>query len=96
MDRRPNEAVVLRVANLTAGRPAHRDEQLKWEFLWTFAMHPTASGTARLLVRERAAFDSALTRTLMAPVGLVSFVTTRRLMVGIKARVEERRLSAVP
>jgi hypothetical protein len=90
MDLRPNEALVLKLANLVADRPARRDEQPKWEFLWTFALRPTASGATRLLVRERTAFDNALTRTLMAPVGFVSFVMTRRMMVGIKARAEKR------
>jgi len=88
VDLRPDEALVLKVANLAAGRPLRRDEQLKWEFLWTFALRPTASGDTRLLVRERTAFGSALTRTVMAPVGVVSFVMTRRTMLGIKTRVE--------
>lgn len=88
VDLRPNEALVLKVADVAAGRPLRRDEQLRWEFLWTFALRPTASGGTRLLVRERVAFGSALTRVVMAPVGAVSFVMTRRMMVGIKARVE--------
>ena len=87
---RPNEALVLKVADLAAGRPVCRDEHLKWEFLWTFALRPTAGGGTRLLVRERVAFDCALTRRLMAPVDLVSFVMTRRMMLGIKARAEGR------
>lgn len=87
---RPGEALVLQVANLAAHRPLRRDEQLKWEFLWTFVLRPTDSGTTRLLVRERVAFDSAVTRAIMAPVGLASFVMTRRMMLGIKARAEGR------
>jgi len=93
-DLRPNDALVLKVADLVAGRPLRRDEQLKWEFLWTFALRPSESGSTRLLVRERTAFGSALTRTVMAPVGVVSFVMTRRMMLGIKARAEGRRISA--
>jgi hypothetical protein len=85
---RPREALVLQVANLAAGRPLRRDEQLKWEFLWTFALRPLDSGATRLLVRERTAFDSTVTRVLMAPLGLASFVMTRRMMLGIKARAE--------
>jgi hypothetical protein len=88
VDLRPNEALVLKVANVAAGRPLRRDEQLKWEFLWTFALQPAASGGTRLLVRERTAFGSALTRTMMAPIGVASFVMTRRMMLGVKARVE--------
>ncbi len=88
VDLRPHEALVLKVADLAAGRPLRRDEQLKWEFQWTFALRPTASGGTRLLVRERTAFGSAVARTVMAPVGVVSFVMTRRMMLGIKTRVE--------
>jgi uncharacterized protein YndB with AHSA1/START domain len=89
VDLHPNEALVLKVANLAAGRPFHREEQLKWEFLWTFALRPTASGDTRLLVRERTAFGTALTRLVMAPVGMASFVMTRRMMLGIKTRAEQ-------
>ena len=88
VDLRPNEALVLQTGNLAAGRPLRRDEQLKWEFLWTFALRRAPSGGTRLLVRERTGFGSALTAALLAPVGLVSFVMTRRMMLGIKARVE--------
>lgn len=88
MELRPREALVLQVANLAAGRPLRRDEQLKWEFLWTFALRPTDAGTTRLLVRERTAFDSSVTRAMMTPMGLASFVMTRRMMLGIKARAE--------
>jgi hypothetical protein len=91
---RPHEALVLKVGDLAAGRPLRRDEKLRWEFLWTFALRDTPAGGTRLLVRERVAFDSALTRTLMAPVGLVSFVMTRGMLLGIKSRVESRRAAS--
>ncbi len=86
-DLHPNEALVLQVGDLAAGRPLRRDEKLRWEFLWTFAVRDAPGGT-RLLVRERAAFDSVITRTLMAPVGVVSFVMTRGMLLGIKSRAE--------
>ena len=86
----PNQALVLKVADLAAGRPVRRDEQLKWEFLWTFALRPTTPGSTRLLVRERTPFDRALTRTVMAPIGIVSFAMTRRMMLEIKALAEDR------
>jgi hypothetical protein len=84
----PDEALVLKVADLRAGRPVRRDEQLGWEFLWTFALRAAPDGGTRLLVRERTAFDKPLTRLAMAPVGLVSFVMTRRMLLGIKERAE--------
>lgn len=90
---RPGEALVLQLADLAAGRPARRDEKVGWEFVWTFALRPTTWGGTRLLVRERVAFGSRRTQMLMAPVGLVSFVMTRRMLLGIAARAEGRRSS---
>lgn len=84
----PGEVLVLQMANVAAGRPARRDEQLRWEFLWTFATKDQGDGTTRLLVRERVGFGSTATRLLMSPVGLVSFVMTRKMMRGIRARAE--------
>lgn len=88
VDLQPNDALVLKVADLAAGRPLHRDDKAKWEFAWTFAVRPDGTDSTRLLVRERAAFGNAFMRALMAPVGLVSFVMTRRMMLGIKRRAE--------
>jgi hypothetical protein len=56
--------------------------------LWTFALRDASAGGTRLLVRGRVAFDSAATKALMAPVGLVSFVMTRGMLLGIRSRVE--------
>jgi hypothetical protein len=84
----PNEVLVLKMADVKAGQPARRDEQLRWEFLWTFAIQDLGNGTTRLLVRERTGFGSPATRMLMAPVGFISFVMTQKMMRGIKARAE--------
>jgi hypothetical protein len=85
---RPGEALVLQVADVASRRPLGRDEKLGWEFLWTFALVGTEDGRTRLLVRERVAFTNPVTRILMAPVGLVSFVMTRRMLLGIRSRAE--------
>ena len=90
MEVRPNEALVLQVANVAAGRPLRRDEMLRWEFTWTFALVERPDRTTRLIVRERVGFGSRITRLAMAPVGPVSFVMTRPMMRGIKARAERR------
>lgn len=90
MDVRPEEAIVLQVADLTTMEPLRRDADLRWEFQWTFALRADPDGGTRLLIRERVAFGSAVTRTLMAPVGLVSFVMTRGTLRGVKARAEAR------
>jgi hypothetical protein len=91
MDVRPNDALVLKVANLDASRPVQRDELLRWEFLWTFAVREGENGTTRLLVRERVGFGSRLTQFAMAPVGIVSFVMTQKMLRGIKERAEASR-----
>lgn len=88
MDVRPNEALVLKVANVAAGRPVERTEPPWWEFLWTFALQPGPNGTTRLLVRERTAYGRRVTQLVMAPVGFVSFVMTRPMLRGIKDRAE--------
>lgn len=84
----PGEALVLLVGDVEAGRPLRRDQGLKWEFLWTFAVRPAHGGMSRLLVRERTAFGSPLTRIAMAPIGVVSFLMTQKTLREIKARAE--------
>jgi hypothetical protein len=84
----PDDTLVLKTADLLRGRPTRRDEGLRWEFLWTFALVPAGERRCRLLVRERVAFDSRLTRVAMFPLGFVSFVMTRKMMLGIKQRAE--------
>lgn len=81
-------ALVLAVADVRAGRPLHRDEQLRWESTWSFVVRPAPGGGSRLLVRERAGFGSRLTEPAMSPVGFVSFVMTRKMLREIKARAE--------
>lgn len=84
---RPAEALVLRLADLERGRPVRRTDPGAWEFVWTFALRPRGDG-CRLLVRERVAFGNRRTEVAMAPAGIVSFVMTRRMMLGIKERAE--------
>ncbi len=87
MDVRPREALVLQMANVEAGRPARRSDPGKWEYSWSFVLVPAAAGT-RLLVRERVGFRNELVRLAMSPFALVSFVMTRKMMLGIRARAE--------
>jgi hypothetical protein len=84
----PDEALVLKTADPGTGRPARRDEGIGFEFQWTFALRPGPNGGTRLLIRERTAYGRGITRLLMTPVGLVSFVMTRRMLEGIRRRAE--------
>ncbi len=93
---RPCEALVLQVANVAENRPARRDDPGGWEFSWIFALRPDGVGRTRLLVRERVAFGAPLMRAAMAPVGLVSFVMTRKMLLGIKERAEREQRNASP
>lgn len=90
VDVRPGEALVMQVGDPAEGRPVRRDEGARWQFQWTFALREGPAGTTRLLVRERVAFGSPLTRLLMAAVGPVSFLMTRKMLRGIKLRAEGR------
>jgi hypothetical protein len=87
----PTRSLVLQVADLKAGRPIRREGPWGWEFSWAFVLRPMPGGATRLVVRERVAFGSRQMRWLLAPAGKVSFVMTRRMMLGMKERVEGRR-----
>ncbi|RPF20770.1 hypothetical protein [Myceligenerans xiligouense] len=87
---RPDEAMVLRVADAAAGRPVRRDEPAGGEFLWTFALRDTQDGRTRLLLRERSVFRAWLLKSLMVPVTEISFLMSRRMLLGIKASAEGR------
>jgi hypothetical protein len=82
----PDEALVMKQADMKLGRAMNRNEGLGFEFQWTFALRPLPTGGTRLLVRERVAYGRRLTRWLMSPVGLVSFVMTRKMLLGIAQR----------
>ena len=84
----PPHALVLQLADLARRRPARRTDPAHWEFVWSFVLVDRGDGTTRLLVRESVVFGSVLTRLLMAPFGPVSFVMTRRMLLGVKERAE--------
>jgi hypothetical protein len=87
----PGRTLVMKVADIASARPIDRGEGPGWEFQWTFSLQPVGEDRTRLLVRERVGFGRRTTRWLMAPVGVVSFVMTRKMLVGIKQRAEASR-----
>jgi hypothetical protein len=91
----PHVALVMKTADPKLGRTTRRDDGLGFEFQWTFALRPTPRGTTRLLIRERTAYGRGFTRWLMAPVGLVSFVMTRKMLDEIRVRAGAAMPSAV-
>ena len=88
----PDEALVMKQADMKVGKAMNRHDGLGFEFQWTFALRPLPTGGTRLLVRERVVYGRRLTRWLMAPVGLVSFVMTRKMLLGIKQRASDDRV----
>jgi hypothetical protein len=85
---RPDEALVLQLADVARGRPVRRGDRNGWEFVWIFALLGRPDGTTRLLVREVTSIPSRWMRLAMAPIGPVSFVMTRRMLLGIRERTE--------
>jgi hypothetical protein len=65
------------------------------EFSWTFALEEKGERNMRLIVRTRAAWGPRLYRSLTMPFVLVGgeFFTTRKMLYGIKRRVEGTRAS---
>jgi hypothetical protein len=59
-----------------------------YDFTWEFALRDAPDGLTRVLVRERYAYTRAWARLLVEPTEAVSFVMTRKMLRGIKARAE--------
>jgi hypothetical protein len=59
-----------------------------YDFTWTFVVHHAPGGDARLLVRERYGYVKAWASLLVEPVSWISFVMSRRMLLGIKERAE--------
>ena len=85
---RPFDTLALAVADVETGRPFRRDEGIGWEFVWSFHLEPVTHDRTTLLVRETVAFRSPWRRRLFVPVGLISFVMTRKMLLGMRARAE--------
>ena len=84
----PEGALVLKMADPKHGRPASSGTGFGMEFLWTFVLLPVDHDKTRLLVRERTRFATRAVRLLMAPIGAVSSLMTRKMLLGIKRRAE--------
>ena len=61
------------------------------EFSWAFVLEEKGEKNTRLIVRTRAAWGPRLYRSLTMPFVLVGgeFFTTRKMLYGIKRRVED-------
>lgn len=59
-----------------------------YDFSWAFVLIDKYDGTTRLVVRERYGYSRRWAPLLVEPVELISFVMGRRMLRGIKQRVE--------
>jgi hypothetical protein len=60
-----------------------------YDFTWAFAVRAQADGTTRLVVRERYAYTRWWSALLVEPVHLVSFIMSRRMLLGIRSRAQD-------
>jgi hypothetical protein len=59
-----------------------------YDFTWSFAVRAQADGTTRLVVRERYAYTRWWSALLVEPVQLISFIMSRRMLLGIRRRAQ--------
>jgi hypothetical protein len=76
----PGRALVLR-GGVPMGRTAP-----PYDFTWAFALHDHTPASTRLVVRERYAYTRRWSAALVEPTALISFVMSRQMLRGIKAR----------
>jgi hypothetical protein len=62
-----------------------------YDFTWAFVLNELTDGTTRLVIRERYNFTRWWASLIVDSVTPVSFVMTRKMLHGIRARAERRR-----
>ena len=76
----PGQALVLR-----GGMPMRRTPP-PYDFTWAFVVCPQPGGMSRLVVRDRYAYSRRWAVLVVEPAELISFMMSRRMLRGIKAR----------
>jgi len=61
-----------------------------YDFTWAFVVKPIGKDQSRLIIRERYCYLRKWAPILVEPVAAVSFVMTRKMLLGIRDRVEAR------
>jgi hypothetical protein len=59
-----------------------------YDFTWAFVLRDGPNKTTRLLVRERYAYQRPWARLIVEPTEVLSFVMSKKMLRGIKERVE--------
>jgi hypothetical protein len=78
----PGRALVLRGEVPMGSAPP------PYDFTWAFVVSDAPDGNTRLLVRERYGYVQGWAPLLVEPVSWVSFVMSRRMLLGIRDRAE--------
>jgi hypothetical protein len=84
----PGHALVIR------GGVPMGDTAPPYDFTWAFVLNELADGTTRLVIRERYCFKRWWASLVVDSVTPVSFVMTRKMLHGIRARAERRRIAS--
>ena len=83
----PGKALVLR------GGVPMGETPPPYDFTWAFVVCAQTKVTTRLVVRERYAYARRWAALLVEPIELISFVMSRRMLRGIKARAQRAALT---
>ena len=75
-------------ALVVRGRVPIGDTAPPYDCTWAFVLNELADGNTRLITRERYAFTERWASLIVDPVLTVSFVMTRKMLHGIRARAE--------
>jgi len=65
-----------------------------YDFTWAFVLDELTDGTTRLVIRERYNFTRWWAPLVIDSITPVSFVMTRKMLHGIRARAERRRIAS--
>jgi hypothetical protein len=83
----PDHALVVR------GAVPMGDAAPPYDFTWAFVLNELTDGNTRLVIRERYTFTRWWASFIVEPVVAVSFVMSRKMLLGIRARSERLRTS---
>jgi hypothetical protein len=85
----PGHALVLRGSVPLGSTPP-------FDFTWAFVLREAPDRTTRLLTRERYSYKRWWTRLVVEPTEVISFVMSRKMLRGIRARAERGSLLPSP
>jgi hypothetical protein len=85
----PGRALVLRGSVPLGSTPP-------FDFTWAFVLCEGQDDTTRLLARERYSYKRWWTRLVVEPTEVISFVMSRKMLLGIRARAERGSLIVSP